>query len=598
MKKNIEITVFHKADGILSKRITLTKSGEVNANGRECCMSRGRAHRVKLNGIHSMAELVGNMASEEALALGRLRAGIADEVQITVKDLEDAASPDTIARTKENLVFAPGKPAYMLLDHDRKAMPQAVKDKLKAIRGFWNAITATAPGLADAAHVTRRSTSSGLYHRKTGEPLGGSLNRHVYVAVKDGADIERALKALQDRLWLDGYGYCSVGKVGQLLTRSIIDTSVYDPSRLVFEGAPIVEAPLKQDMSVRRPQAYEGEIIDTLVAIPPLSADEQARVTKLKAAERERLKPEAVKERRKWAKTFAAKHGLSEQEAERIAIQAINHVLEPEFELEFDDPDLGICTVADVLADPKRYINKSLADPLEGLEYGRDKAKVFQQADGRLMINSYAHGGIKYRLAKQGVGLDDFYSYMERASAYFYIPTTAIWPGSRVNARIPPVPLLDANGQPMFDEKNKQKFIPASQWVDQNRPVEQMTWCPGLPMLIVDRLVMEGGWIVRKGVSCFNLYQPPTIKLGDGSDVKPWLKHIRRLYPDDADHIICWLAHRVQHPGEKINHALVLGGPQGIGKDTLLEPVKKAVGNWNFYEISPLHAMGRLQPLP
>jgi hypothetical protein len=37
----------------------------------------------------------------------------------------------------------------------------------------------------------------------------------------------------------------------------------------------------------------------------------------------------------------------------------------------------------------------------------------------------------------------------------------------------------------------------------------------------------------------------------------------------------------------------VLGGDQGIGKDTLLEPVKRAVGPWNFSEISPHHMLGR-----
>jgi hypothetical protein len=62
---------------------------------------------------------------------------------------------------------------------------------------------------------------------------------------------------------------------------------------------------------------------------------------------------------------------------------------------------------------------------------------------------------------------------------------------------------------------------------------------------------------------------------------------VRCVYPDDADHIIVWLAHRVQRPGEKINHALVLGGAQGIGKDTLLEPVKRAIGHWNFREVGP-----------
>jgi hypothetical protein len=67
----------------------------------------------------------------------------------------------------------------------------------------------------------------------------------------------------------------------------------------------------------------------------------------------------------------------------------------------------------------------------------------------------------------------------------------------------------------------------------------------------------------------------------------PWIEHIKKIYPDDAAHIICWLAHRVQRPGDKINHALLLGGNQGIGKDTLLAPAKLAVGPWNWQEISP-----------
>ena len=68
---------------------------------------------------------------------------------------------------------------------------------------------------------------------------------------------------------------------------------------------------------------------------------------------------------------------------------------------------------------------------------------------------------------------------------------------------------------------------------------------------------------------------------------------MHKVYPDDADHIINWLAHRVQRPQEKINHAVVLGGAQGIGKDTLLEPVKHAVGPWNFVEVSPQQMLGR-----
>jgi hypothetical protein len=36
-----------------------------------------------------------------------------------------------------------------------------------------------------------------------------------------------------------------------------------------------------------------------------------------------------------------------------------------------------------------------------------------------------------------------------------------------------------------------------------------------------------------------------------------------------------------------------LEGSQGIGKDTLLEPVKYAIGPWNFSEVSPTHMLGR-----
>jgi Family of unknown function (DUF5906) len=103
----------------------------------------------------------------------------------------------------------------------------------------------------------------------------------------------------------------------------------------------------------------------------------------------------------------------------------------------------------------------------------------------------------------------------------------------------------------------------------------------------------DGGWIHQKGTFTFNLYRPPRRLFGDYTKVSPWIDHIRKIYPDDVEHLICWLAHRLQRPDQKVNHALVLGGPQGIGKDTLLEPVKRAVGPWNFIEVSPAQTLGR-----
>ena len=166
-----------------------------------------------------------------------------------------------------------------------------------------------------------------------------------------------------------------------------------------------------------------------------------------------------------------------------------------------------------------------------------------------------------------------------------YIPTRALWPAASVNARLPPVKAPDGDPE-----------LKAAAWLDRNRAVQQMTWAPGKPLLIADLLMNDGGWIQHAGAACFNQYLPPVACDGDPDKAGRWVEHVRRVYPDDALHILNWLGHRVQQPGEKINHALVLGGGQGIGKDTILAPVKAAVGPWNFREVSPRHLLEDFNP--
>lgn len=141
------------------------------------------------------------------------------------------------------------------------------------------------------------------------------------------------------------------------------------------------------------------------------------------------------------------------------------------------------------------------------------------------------------------------------------MPTLSLWPAASVDGRCA-WPLM-SNGEQMRP----------SAWLDKNRSVEQMVWAPDKPsMLIEDACMRDAGWIDHEGARVFNLYAPPLIHAGDPAQAGPWLEHIERIYPDDHEHIVCWLAHRVQHPGVKCNHALVLGGAPGIGKDTLLAP--------------------------
>jgi hypothetical protein len=177
------------------------------------------------------------------------------------------------------------------------------------------------------------------------------------------------------------------------------------------------------------------------------------------------------------------------------------------------------------------------------------------------------------------VSLKDFYSYLP-TKKYIFAPTGELWSASGVNARLPPVLIGD-------------KFAAPSTIIDQGQRVEQMTWFPGKPMVIEDWLISGGQWINRVGTTVFNLYQSPPVKPGNADNATRWTEHIERIYPDEAAHIVKWLAHRVQRPDQKINHTLVLGGSQGIGKDTLLEPVARAVGAQNFTEVSPVQLLGR-----
>lgn len=176
---------------------------------------------------------------------------------------------------------------------------------------------------------------------------------------------------------------------------------------------------------------------------------------------------------------------------------------------------------------------------------------------------------------------------------YLYMPTGELWSAASVDNRLPKRILCDESGAPIAGDDGQPLLLKASAWLDKKQHVEQMTWCPGKPRLLPDTIVSDGGWVTHKGATCYNLYRPPALIGGDATLAGPWLDHVRRVVPDDADHLFGWFAQRVQQPEIKINHAIVLGGKEGIGKDTILEPVKMAVGPWNFTEISPAHLMGR-----
>ena len=113
------------------------------------------------------------------------------------------------------------------------------------------------------------------------------------------------------------------------------------------------------------------------------------------------------------------------------------------------------------------------------------------------------------------------------------------------------------------------------------RPDSGMRWAvtqtmrPGQGVLVEERVGLAA-----------NIWRPSALVplAGAGcADAQPWLEHARRLIPDDADRerVLDRLAWALQHPGRKINSALVLHGGQRTGKDTFLLPFWRALGEHN-----------------
>ena len=405
MIPEFEIVAFTKTEGIMTKVLALRPDGAMHADSSACALWRGTAERVPLADVGEMAGLIGGLQSNQALALGRLRSDLPVVVPVVTKR-GLAAVPGAIARTAGFIGFAAGAPAVAPIDVDMKGMPPEVRQRIDAAGGIWPALCSVLPGLEGAARLSRASTSSAVWRMDTTppQPMPGSSGQHYYVAVRDGADISRFLRAFADRCWLAGFGWMMTGAGGQILTRSLVDWTVGRPEHLLFEGPPVLMPPLAQDLAARAPVVAAGGLLDTATACPDSFVDERAQLREAQARERTRLRPEAEAARagfiERRAGEIARHHGRGEISLadRRAALRLTEGKLLPGALLPFDDPALAGTTVAQVLADPALFAGETLADPIEGLEYGVCKAKVMLRGDGTPWIHSFAHGRTTYDL--------------------------------------------------------------------------------------------------------------------------------------------------------------------------------------------------------
>ena len=152
--------------------------------------------------------------------------------------------------------------------------------------------------------------------------------------------------------------------------------------------------------------------------------------------------------------------------------------------------------------------------------------------------------------------LGDFYA-VPALGHFIYMPTREIWPADNINDILPALPLG-------YKRNGKQAMLRPSAWLRKYSRVEQMTWAPGEPEIIQDRLIYAGGWHEHDVMRC--LIPRRRCRLPASQQRHPWVNHIGLMYPDEAEHILDWIAHRVQHPEEKINHALGLAAGRALAR--------------------------------
>jgi hypothetical protein len=115
-------------------------------------------------------------------------------------------------------------------------------------------------------------------------------------------------------------------------------------------------------------------------------------------------------------------------------------------------------------------------------------------------------------------------------------------------------------------------------FVDRQRDllhVEGITYHPGKPRLFRD----------ATGLYVFNEWTPPIFARlpVSAADVKLWLDHLLYVLksPNEVELFVRWCAFLVQYPDDKPNWAWLIMSLAGVGKDTMIEAMRVALGRDN-----------------
>ncbi|HAU83270.1 MAG TPA: hypothetical protein DCW39_04585, partial [Betaproteobacteria bacterium] len=165
--------------------------------------------------------------------------------------------------------------------------------------------------------LVRASSSAGIL--KPDGSAQEATGLHIFIKIADQRQSKSVLQLIHDRCWEAGYGFFALSTDGKLLERSLVDTAVHGPERLVFEATPTVLPPLTKRHIPD--EVLRGGVLDSL------RDPNHEQVFYLKNEARKLIKPVSQKAKRQYVndKTVKvmAKTGLSRTEASKIVKQRL-----------------------------------------------------------------------------------------------------------------------------------------------------------------------------------------------------------------------------------------------------------------------------------
>jgi hypothetical protein len=388
----------------LGKTYSLSKDGTLTKTTAGQ-MTRGTYQVRSFDTVHDLVAILTSLSTAQALSSSLPTSGKAEGVVLTEKAVA-AGGADAVARTKRHFSLPAGQPGFMLIDVDAPpAGGPLSRDDL------WSLMRDCCPALAEAGLLYWPSGSSFIHEGDTLRQ--GVKGQHLYVMVADLSDVPRFGAVLNQRLWLAGHGRIDVSASGALLPRTIADNSVNQAGRVVYGAGAVCTPPLEQRRGPPLVLA-DGPPLDTLKALPDLSAEDEGRFVALVETARTLAEPQAAAARAAW-RAEREREGLKQaiddgrdpQQARELIGRTLDAALGgsllgsfPLVVVDENGKEHPI-TVEAVLKDRDHYHLARCLDPLNPDHRDRTADAILYLNQPVPVVYSLDDGGTIYRLMRQ-----------------------------------------------------------------------------------------------------------------------------------------------------------------------------------------------------